>query len=806
MNHVGESHRSRFGDLLREFRRAAGLSQEALAERARISVEGVGALERGISQAPQRETLALLVRALNLNPEQQRAIEESAQRPSHPRSLRGPRSNLPSSMTPLFGRAREIEEIAEMLDRFALITLTGAGGVGKTRLAMQVGVDFAARFADGVWFVDLSPLRDPKLVPNAVASVLSVTQSPKRPLADSVIDAIRNKRILLIIDNCEHLLDAASFIEAVARAGRHVRVVATSRQSLSVVGEKAYRVASLAVLAAIELFADCARRATETFDLTSENGEIVARICRQLDGIPLAIELAAARMGALSLQELEERLSQRFRLLTGSSSRCALPRHQTMRALIDWSYDLLSDEEKVLFARLAVFAPSFSLEAAGAVCHDDAIDAWHVLELLASLVEKSLVLSEMEHASHRYRLLESIRLYAAERSRSDEEACLRRLHAEYYTGLAERAEERFATVSSTMRWAAELEPDIENIRGAMDWSLKDRNDIELGVRLLAGMGNFWLTRGLTAEGAQRAEDGVAVATLLPTALQAALWLTLSRMRGDLFSPSQAEVAATRACELYEKLGDELRLVRALRSRGAASMRLGRLDAAEVDLLRALELSRKVGAQREITRALATVGVFLQVSGRLAEARDMLMQAFATAQDSGDDRLQWLIALNLAECEFALGDIAAAIVHASDNLAREFLRVNVQLRSNQEANLAAYLVAAQREAEARRLALEAVRDARERGDHGMVAIALGHAAATLACEDAARAARLLGYVDHVLEVTGFTREYPERFTRDLLMQRLHESFDDAQIAAFVDLGTHMTEDQALRLAQRKVANA
>jgi predicted ATPase len=798
MNHIKPSRRSRFGELLREHRLAAGLSQELLAERALISVEAVSALERGVHQAPHRDTLELLIGALGLSPEQRRAIEASAKRGSRLPAQRAIRSNLPLAITPLFGRDQELSEIAEMLHHFPLITLTGTGGVGKTRLAVQIGDDCRDRFDDGVWFVDLSPLRDPKIVPNAVAAVLTVSESPKRAVAGAIVDAIRSRRIFLIIDNCEHLLEAAPFFEAIARAGEHVRVLATSRQSLGIVGEKTYRVASLDAPAAIELFVDCARRVTESFDLTEENGEGVARICRQLDGIPLAIELAAARLHVLGVRQLEERLLQRFRLLT-RENRVALPRHQTMRALIDWSYDLLNDGEKLLFARLAVLAPNFSLEAASAVCCDEAIDEWSVFELLASLVDKSLVVSEAQGVARRYRLLESIRVYAGERIAAGDEEPLRRRHAAYFATLAEEAEENFATAPSTLRWSIKLEHDIDNLRAALDWTLKDRNDIELGVRLLVGTANFWLMRGLAAEGARRAQDAVALESQLSAALRAALWLMLSRMRGELFSPAQALEAAARACELYADLHDDAQYGSALRGRGMALMRLGKFGAAEADLYRALDLSRMHG-QRQVSRALASVGVFLQVRGRLVESRDAFVEALGMAQNTGDDRMQWLIALNLAECEFALGDLSAAIGHATDNLATELLRVNAQLRANQEANLAAYLIAAGREREGRRVAFEGVRDACDSGDHAMVAIALGHAAATFAREDAPSAARLLGYVEHVLETSGFAREFTERSTLDLLMERLHVSLDDAQIAAFVELGNSMTEDQALWLAR------
>jgi predicted ATPase len=319
-----------------------------------------------------------------------------------------PSSNLPRQLTSFVGRADTVAEIAVLIETSALVTLVGAGGAGKTRCAIQVGAAVLDGSGDGAWFVDLAPLFDPTLVAGAVALALGVPESPSRSALETVVGYLKRKRLLLIIDNCEHVIgEARSVAGAIVRGCRDVRVLATSREALAIAGEEVYRLPSLAVpqtnavtaaeaarSGAVELFVDRARSAEKRFALTDENASFLAEICRRLDGIPLAIELAAARVTMLSPQQLAQRLDERFRVLTGGD-RSALPRQQTMRALIDWSYDLLGAAERAIFRRLSVFAGGFTLETASAVCADDALDELAVLDLLTSLVDKSLVHSEI---------------------------------------------------------------------------------------------------------------------------------------------------------------------------------------------------------------------------------------------------------------------------------------------------------------------------------------------------------------------------------------------------------------------------
>jgi predicted ATPase len=373
---------STFGALLRHHRIAAGLSQEMLAERARMSVNGISALERGERRSPYRDTVALLTKALNLAPAAKAELEAAAVRPRHPlgrvdaQAIAGDRrrdaTNLPLARNILIGRETEIAEIVRILRESRLVTVTGTGGVGKTRVAAAVGEALLDDMKAGVWLVELAPLTHGSFVESAIARVLSVQESPDRPLLESLLAYLKQRALLLILDSCEHVIaEAAALADMLLRGCPQLRILGTSREHLRIAGEQTYRLPSLSVptadeavglsaasaatYASITLFAQRAQAIDRAFALSDENTSIVAEICRRLDGIPLAIELAAARINILPVRELATKLDQRFRILTGGD-RTALPRQQTMRALIDWSYDLLPATERRLFERLSVFA------------------------------------------------------------------------------------------------------------------------------------------------------------------------------------------------------------------------------------------------------------------------------------------------------------------------------------------------------------------------------------------------------------------------------------------------------------------
>jgi non-specific serine/threonine protein kinase len=357
------------------------------------------------------------------------------------------RHNLPLQLTSFVGREQALAEVGQLLATTRLLTLTGAPGVGKTRLALQVADEMWDAYADGVWLVELAALADPALVPQAVAAVLGVQEPPGRPLLGTLAEALRAQQVLLVLDNCEHLLAAcATLADQLLRAGPHLEILATSREALAVAGETTWRVPSLAVPAdapasgdggatlveceAVRLFVARACAAVPSFTLTERNAGAVGHVCRRLDGIPLALELAAARVRALPVEQLAVRLDDRFRLLAGGS-RAALPRQQTLRAAVDWSYALLPEAEQVLLRRLAVFAGGWTLEAAEAVCAGDGLAPENVLELLVELVNKSLVLAEEAGGERRFRLLETLRQYAWEKLQAaGEEAAVRGRHLE----------------------------------------------------------------------------------------------------------------------------------------------------------------------------------------------------------------------------------------------------------------------------------------------------------------------------------------------------------------------------------------
>src|SRR5579884_2251548 len=396
-------------------------------------------------------------------------------------------NNLPVPSTSFIGREGQIDEVTRLLAAARLLTLTGAGGCGKTRLALRVGMDVLPVYPDGVWLVELAALADPALVAQAAARAVNVKKAPGRPVIDSLIDHLRAKTSLLILDNCEHVIEAAARVaEALLRACPGLRILATSREPLRTAGEVTWLVPSLSLpprsrlvasdldrmmgSEAVRLFADRAQAARPGFALSPADGPALQEICLRLDGIPLAIELAAARVRVFSLDQIAARLDDRFRLLT-AGPRTVLPRQQTLRATVDWSYALLAEPERSLLRRLSVFAVGWTLEAAEAVAAGDGIQPYAVLDLLAQLVDKSLVLTEEQRGAVRYRLLETIRQYAHDRlQEAGEVERTRDRHLAYFLALAEEAEPKLRGVEY-QRFLDRLEEEHDNLRIALEWGL-----------------------------------------------------------------------------------------------------------------------------------------------------------------------------------------------------------------------------------------------------------------------------------------------------------------------------------------------
>jgi predicted ATPase/class 3 adenylate cyclase len=466
------------------------------------------------------------------------------------RTLSGAAHNLPVSRSTFVGRDREMTELQELVDQSGLVTLVGPGGVGKTRLALEVAAAAAPRYRDGVWLTDLAPLAEEELVVATVAAAMGVREEPLRPLIETLAEGARSRQTLVILDNCEHIIDAcAALAERLLRAAPELTILATSRQPLGVDGERVWPVQPLELppagvnlsaeafgdVDAVRLFVARANAAAAHFALTDDNASAVAELCRRLDGMPLAIELAAARTRTLSPQQMIARLNDRFDLLT-SGPRTAVPRHQTLRAAIDWSHELLAPGERALFRRLAVFAGGFSLEATESVCAGGGVESTDVVRLLSALVDRSLVARLNVQGEPRYGLLETMRGYAAEAlAAAGEERAVRDAHLTWAMDFAESMSEALAPQRVAQKETLDrVELEHDNIRQALSWAVQGQSDA--GLRIVAAIGGFWRMRGYMEEGRRWAESVAAAAPEgdLRLRAQAAQWAgTLALHQGDV---------------------------------------------------------------------------------------------------------------------------------------------------------------------------------------------------------------------------------------------------------------------------------
>ena len=556
--------------------------------------------------------------------------------------------NLPAPRTSFIGREPELLKLKRDLAMTRLLTLTGAGGCGKTRLALEVARELVGAYPDGVWLVELASLSEGVLVAQAVAAALGVKEQPDRSLSDTLADFLRTKQALLVLDNCEHLIDAvARFADTLLNSCPHLRVLATSRESLNVEGEFNWLVPSLSVpdllrsprveeltgYESVRLFVERARHRNRAFSLTPENASAVARICERLEGIPLAIELAAARVG-LSVEQIATRLDDSLSLLT-TGSRTASPRQRTLRGTLDWSYALLSEPEQGLFCRLTVFAGGWTLEAAEAVGAGDT-EQGEVLDLLSRLVDKSLVVAEATGIGGvRYRMLEPIRQYAREKlEEGGEGAEVRSRHARYFLELAEEAEPRLRGPED-VEWLERLEADHDNLRVALSWAL-EREKIHLAVRLCGALGWFWLTHGYLGEGREWLEAALAKGGQTTSVaarakvLEALFWLAY-----DQWDLDRAEAVAQEGFELSNEAEAEAILAASFRTMLAAPAWVrGNYERARELLEESIALSRKADDKIKLADALFELALATHYQGDYVRAKEIYEEGIVVCQEAG----------------------------------------------------------------------------------------------------------------------------------------------------------------------------
>jgi predicted ATPase/class 3 adenylate cyclase/DNA-binding CsgD family transcriptional regulator len=568
--------------------------------------------------------------------------------------------NLPAQLTSFIGRQAEINSLREAIANNRLVTLTGAGGAGKTRLAVQIAAELADEYGDGICYTDLAPVTHPDVVPVTAARALGLADQPGRSTIETLQQHLRDRHMLLLLDNCEHLLDSsASLVADLLGAAPRLSVLATSREPLGVTGEASWQVPSLSLADdAIELFADRARLALAAFAVTGENVGAVSEICRRLDGMPLAIELAAARVRTLSLKEIVDSLHDRFRLLTGGS-RVAVRRQQTLRASVDWSHTLLTDTERVLFRRLAVFLGGFDLDAVRAVAGADGMERYQVLDQLTLLVDKSLVMAENTSGSTRYRLLETVRQYALEKlGESGEADAVRSRHCDYYTAMAALLDVPART--DYKQRLDQVDVEMDNLRNALGWHL-EAADTERAFTLASSLQRFWITRGRILEGRAWFESIAPEGNWEHLRVSAAVRArALADMAVLMMWVGDSIKMAEHALALAREIGDAALVTRTLTTYAFVAGTRYDAEVAETHFSEATVLARKLDDRWSLSQILAwqaNTGVSMgdPVAARTAgaEGRDL-------ADGIGDRPNSRICRAAVAWAQFMEGDVVGAV--------------------------------------------------------------------------------------------------------------------------------------------------
>jgi predicted ATPase/DNA-binding CsgD family transcriptional regulator len=736
--------------------------------------------------------------------------------------LGGRTDGLPLQLTSFVGRERELEEIGACLDETRLLTLTGPGGSGKTRLALAATARLSEGFEDGVRWVWLAPISDPALVAEAVADAVGVRETPGLAPTEAIVERVGDSELLLALDNGEHVVEACAVLaDTLLRFCPGLKILSTSREILDVAGETAWAVPPLSLpvpgeesdfesigrYEAVRLFVERAEVAAPGFALTRENAAAVARVCERLDGIPLAIELAAARVKVLSVGQISERLDDALGLLTGGS-RTAPSRHKTLRGALDWSHGLLPEGEKVLFRRMSVLVGEFTLDTAERVCAGEGLEASEVLTLLSRLVDKSLVMVVGREEEARYRLLTTVRQYAQEKlNRSREEREVRRRHALYFLGLAEGAEDALKGPGQE-EWLDRLEGELGNLRAALAWSLEcaDAEDAEAGIRLSGALWRLCYLRGHYGQG--RAWLEAALSCEAPSAREPrARALTGAGVLALLQCEyGRAEEHLEEGMALYRELGDVHGEAAALQVLGSVARERGLYDKAEAYHGESLRLWRGLGDEYEAARSLNYLGFVAWLQEDHDRAAELCGQTLADFRRFGDaEGISWAL-ISLGSATLYTGDPARAEPLLEESLAtsrRAGYREGVAWSLNQ-LGVAAHRRGDQEKAE--ELLRESLKVHRELGDKWRIASVLEGLASTARARGLPeRSAQLFGAAD-LLRATLLAPTPPvERADRDAGLSAARAALGEERFEKALAAGRAIPPEEAIALAATETAS-
>ena len=586
-------------------------------------------------------------------------------------------SNLPFQGTSFIGRERELDDVKALMKKARLLTLLGMGGLGKTRLSLQVAAQTLHEYPDGAWFLDLAPIRDPALVLSEAAQVLDVREEPDRPLLQTLCAHLKAKRVLIIIDNCEHLIKAAADLaHALLKAAPNVRMIASSREALHVPGEHAYTILPLPVpqrgdsietlqkSTAVRLFVERAQQHKPAFALNEREAPDIAELVARLEGIPLALELAAARVRSLSVADINARLKDRYKILTGGA-RVLQERQQTLRALVDWSYELLTESEQTTLNRLAVFAGGFDLSAAEVICGTEPIDSMDVLDLLGSLVEKSLVMHDESGDSPRYRMLETIREYASEElEKSGEKHAICEHHCQHYFVLAKQIRDGLKG-NEQSQWTERAEVEIDNLRAAIALPLTGGFEALMAVKYCVALQGFWILRGYATEGRKLVRATLA----LPDVQSSDLARAFACYAGALLAYSQSDHAEAqsmleRSLALYRTLGNEVNVAATLSTLAEVRLNVGDPAGARDNELQALQIFRDKADRIGEAIGLLHLGQIALYNADDEHAREFLEQSLTLARELRHQEVEGECELTLGEAAIEAGDQPRAFVRFS----------------------------------------------------------------------------------------------------------------------------------------------